>query len=78
MGIKKITISQRRNKCIGCGACVTAAPKYWQMNKEDGLADLISGEINKNGIVTAKIDETGYEENKKAADACPVNIINVD
>lgn len=77
MGIKKITISQQRNKCIGCGACVTAARKYWKMNNEDGLADLIDGEVTSNGMVTAKVDEADYEQNKKAADACPVNIIRL-
>lgn len=78
MGIKKITISHKRNKCIGCGACVTAASKYWKMNNEDGLADLVGGKINKNGVVSAEIDEIDYEVNKKAADACPVNIIEIN
>lgn len=78
MGTKKITISQQRSKCIGCGACVSASPKYWKMNNNDGLADLIDGEASENGIVTAKVDEVDYEQNKKAADVCPVDIIRVN
>lgn len=78
MGVNKIKISQQRNKCIGCGACASVAPKHWKMNNEDGLADLINGEITPNGIITAKIDEVDFEQNKKAADACPVNIIKFD
>ena len=38
------------------------------METPDGLAD----------PVNTIIDESEYEENKEAADVCPVNIIHVD
>lgn len=78
MGIKKIKISHQRKGCIGCGSCAQIAPQCWRMNDEDGQSDLIGGKTNPNGVVTAEIDESDYEENKKAADACPVHIIRLD
>lgn len=43
--IKKIFY--HRTKCIGCGACVIKAPHIWEMNMNDGKADLIDGESKK-------------------------------
>jgi ferredoxin len=48
------------------------------MNEEDGKSDLVGGELKGNGIVVAKIDEDDYEDNKNAAEACPVNIIKLN
>lgn len=45
------------------------------MNESDGRSDLIDGEVRKNNVVVASIDEGDYEANKNAAEACPVNII---
>ena len=77
MGVKKISISHQRAKCIGCGACVFLAPKNWTMNVHDGRSDLVGGTLQKNGMVTATIDEGDAEANKEARDACPVHIIKV-
>ena len=77
MGVKKITISHQRNKCIGCASCVLLAPKNWKMNESDGKSDLVDGVVQKNGLVTAMIDEGDVEANSAAADACPVGIIRV-
>lgn len=76
MGIKKISISQKREDCIGCGACTAFAPDTWSMSSEDGKADL-KGAVDKDGMMVAEIDEEKLEENKQAADACPVQIIKV-
>jgi ferredoxin len=78
MGTKKITISHQRSGCIGCSSCASLAPQTWQMNHDDGLADLIDGKENKNGMVTGTIDEVDYEANQKAAEACPVSIIKLN
>ncbi len=75
MGVKKISISHQRAKCIGCGACVFLAPKNWTMNVDDGRSDLVGGVLQKNGMVTATIDEGDAEANKEARDACPVRVI---
>jgi len=48
------------------------------MNDEDGKSDLIGGELKKNDVVVATIDEADYEANKLAAEACPVHIIKID
>lgn len=77
MGVKKISISHQRAKCIGCGACVFLAPKNWTMNVHDGRSDLVGGTLQKNGMVTAMIDEADLGANREASDACPVGIIRV-
>ncbi|NCQ06193.1 MAG: ferredoxin [Candidatus Moranbacteria bacterium] len=78
MGTKKITICHKRNDCIGCGSCALVAPERWQMNDEDGKADLKDGEWKGDEFVVAKVNEEEYKKNKEASDACPVGIIRVD
>lgn len=77
MGTKKIVVSHKRSGCIGCGSCVSLAPKNWKMNDEDGRSDLIGGEVKKNGMVTGEIDVADYDANQEAAEACPVHIIKL-
>jgi ferredoxin len=72
-----IRIIQQRNKCIGCNACVEAAYHRWRMSRKDGKSVLIGGK-EKKGYYQVVVDDHEYEENKKAADVCPVNIIKVE
>lgn len=65
--MKKYSITHDRPDCIACAAC-EAVSKNWTLKTHDGLADPIK----------AIIDESEYEENKEAADVCPVSIIHVD
>jgi len=71
-----VIISHQREKCIGCNYCVELAFGQWRMSKKDGKATLLGG-VNKKGFYTVRLDDSEYEENKRAADACPVNIIQV-
>lgn len=74
---KKFTLSQQKNNCIGCGACVTYSPDCWKINKETGKAELIDG-IEKNNMMFAEVDESYLEENKKAASTCPTQVIKIN
>lgn len=78
MGVRKITICHKRNDCIGCGSCVLYAPNRWSMDTKDGKSRLKNSEWKGNQFMVVKADEDEYEDNKKAADACPVGIIRVD
>ena len=76
IGKKKFVLSQQKNGCIGCGACATYSPDCWRINKDTGKAELIDG-ILKNNMVVAEVNDNLLEENKKAAAACPVQIIKL-
>lgn len=71
-----VIITHQREKCIGCNYCVELAFNRWRMSKKDGKATLLGGE-NKKGFYTVRIDNEEYDDNVKAANACPVNIIKV-
>ncbi len=71
-----VIITQQRNKCIGCNYCVELAYNRWRMSKKDGKATLIGG-VNRKGFYTVKVQEDEWQENIKAAEACPVKIIHV-
>lgn len=71
-----VIITQQRAKCIGCNYCVELAFDQWRMSKKDGKATLLNAE-NKKGFHTIKIDNSEFDNNVKAAEACPVNIIKV-
>lgn len=70
------TVIQRRKKCIGCNYCVELAPEFWRMSRKDGKSVLLGAE-DKRGNFVLKITEADVEVNKRAATACPVNIIDV-
>lgn len=71
-----ITITQQREKCIGCNYCVEAAPNRWRMSKRDGKSTLIDAK-EKRGFWTVNVREDELEANEKAAKLCPVKIIRV-
>jgi ferredoxin len=58
--------------CIGCGACVSACPKFWKM-KGDKAYLKGSKKAGKNYVL-----ETGdIGCNQDAADGCPVTVIKI-
>lgn len=69
-----IQITQLRRKCIGCNACVEAAPMQWIMSKKDGKSYLRKAQ-QKGAYYILNVSEFEYEENVRAAQNCPVNII---
>jgi ferredoxin len=70
------TVVQRRHKCIGCNYCVEIAPEFWRMSRKDGKSVLLGAE-DKRGNFVLKIPDTDFDLHKKAADVCPVKIIDV-
>ena len=71
-----VRIMFHRGKCIGCNACVEAAPDRWRISKKDGRCNLIGGK-EKKGIYRALIGMHEYSENIQAAANCPVKIIQI-
>lgn len=77
MGVEKRKISHQRDKCIGCATCAIYAKDRWTMDPKDGKANLLHAE-QKGEYFIAEVDEHEVEDNKKAAAACPMNIIKID
>lgn len=69
-----LRITQHRIKCIGCNACVEAAPDRWAMSRKDGRCTLI-GATEKRGFYTVVVHDYEREANELAARNCPVAII---
>lgn len=69
-------IIHRPAKCIGCRSCVSLAPHTWQINEKTGKAELIGGKMRKDCSV-ADLFDCDVSSNKKAAIACPMNIIQI-
>ena len=70
-------ITHEREKCIGCGACASVCPKFFEM-ADDGKADLIGGK--KKGA-KFELEVKGEHEAdcaKEAAEGCPVECIHVE
>lgn len=74
--MSKYRVLQQRDKCIGCNACMEAAPNRWRMSKADGKCTLVGG-ILKKDFYSVIIDEFELEENKLALKNCPVHIIQI-
>ncbi len=71
-----VIITHQREKCIGCNYCVELAYDRWRMSKKDGKVTLLGGE-NRKGFYTVKVGDEEFDENQRAAEACPVKIIKV-
>ncbi len=74
--MSKCKIIHFRDACIGCGSCVETSPGNWEMNAEDGKACLKRA-VQKNDVFVAEIADIEIEDNKYAAQCCPVGIIQV-
>ena len=72
----KLKIVHDRPGCIGCGACAAIAPEHWEMD-DDGKSNIIDGKRQDNGSEEKTIDESQLEDNKEAAESCPVNVIHI-
>jgi len=78
MGTKKVTITHKRNDCIGCGSCACIAPQTWTMNVSDGKSDMKNGAWKGKQFVVGNIEtKEDREKNREAEKACPVHIIRV-
>lgn len=75
--MSKVRIQQRRDRCIGCNACVEAADHRWRVSRRDGKCTLVGG-TEKRGVWSVLVDMHEYEANVIAAKNCPVRIINVE
>ena len=71
-----IRIIQQRVKCIGCNACVEAADYRWRISTKDGKCTLVGG-IEKRGFFSVVVNHHELNDNLKAAQNCPVNIIKI-
>lgn len=69
-----IQISQQREKCIGCNACVEVAAYRWRVSKKDGKCTLVGGKENK-GFYISSVDDDEWNDLHLAARNCPVKII---
>ena len=71
-----IEITQQRNKCIGCNACVEASYSRWRMSRKDGKSILMDG-VKKRNVYSVIVGNDEYKENRKASNNCPVIIIRL-
>lgn len=69
----KITIN--REECIECGACRDNCPEIFMMD-DDGKASIVE-KIRTNGPSVGTTDDELRTCAQKAAESCPVNIIDV-
>jgi ferredoxin len=73
---KRYLLQHDRPNCIGCAACEAIAPDFWEMNG-DGKSDIKNSVNSEKGWQERDIDDSNLNENKDAADSCPVNVIHL-
>ncbi len=74
--VKKYKVIHDRSSCIGCGACASVLPEYWNMN-DDGKSDLKDAVVDGENLVLNNLIKN-YDENLDAAECCPVNCIHIN
>ncbi|MFA6024038.1 MAG: ferredoxin [Candidatus Gracilibacteria bacterium] len=66
-----------QNDCIGCNSCVNIAPQSWMMDEKEGKAVLVGGK-KKKAVFVAEVFDCDLEANERAAEACPMRIIQIN
>lgn len=67
-------IIHNRKECIGCGACASMCPLFFEMDKGDGLANLKnSAQVGDHFELI--VDDLGCAED--SAMICPVKVIKI-
>ncbi len=77
---KKYKIVYDRANCISAGVCVAMAPEHWVMDAPDGLADIHPDRkptTRDDGWQELILDESEFDVNLYAAEACPVQVISI-
>ncbi|MEQ8705366.1 MAG: ferredoxin [Phaeodactylibacter sp.] len=74
--MSQIQISFLRHKCIGCNACIEAAPEHWVISKTDGKSYLRKSR-QRGQYYLKEVNWLEYDANARAADNCPVKIIRL-
>lgn len=72
-----VIITLQRNKCIGCNYCAEFAPEYFRMSKKDGKSVLLKSKEKKGFHTRKEHSMLALDPCEKAAEACPVHIIDV-
>lgn len=70
-------IRHDRPNCIGCNACASIAPEFWEMSVMDGRSDIIGSKKTEDGWEELEIEEKDLDKNQNAAESCPVNVIHL-
>jgi ferredoxin len=73
---KKYKLEQDHPNCIGCGACVAVAPDFWEM-VDDGKASIIKCKVREDKWEEREIEQKDVQQNKEAAESCPVTVIHI-
>lgn len=78
----KNKIYHEQHICIGCSACASIAPQFWEMKeiKDEYKSHVVGSKAGKDDIGTIEernIKDEEIEMNKEAAEACPVNCIHI-
>ena len=72
-----VRIVYLKHRCIGCNACVEAAPDRWRVSRKDGRCNLVGGEV-KQGIYRTLVSMHEFDRNEEARQNCPVRAIQVE
>lgn len=72
-----VVVTLQRAKCIGCNYCVELAPNQYQISKKDGKSVLLHSQEKKGFFTLKSPDDSIFESNLNAKEACPVKIITV-
>lgn len=67
-----------RDNCIGCGACTALVPDFFELNVNDGKAQIVEKYRSENNPALGDAPNNLLNDIKSAAEGCPVNAIRVD
>jgi len=67
-----------REACIGCGACIALVPDFFELNSDDGKAQVIEKYRIGGDPASGEAPDKLLNDIKSAAEGCPVGAIKVE
>ena len=74
---KKYKLIIDRNKCMGCGTCVSLMPEIFDMDDNDGLVRAINSQPE-GKFFTLEIGEVDLEKFQQVIDSCPTGVFKIN
>ncbi len=64
-----------KDSCIGCGACASVCPSFWDMG-DNAKAELKEGTEEDSGVISRELED--LDCNPDASQSCPVQCIKIE
>ncbi len=72
----KFKVIHDTKECMGCGACASVCPEYFELKEDSGFKAHLKGAKDDNGKEVLETDD--IDSIKEASNVCPASCIKIE